>query len=105
MHFADENPGEAVGYFRKALQIVRQLRDLEMESLIIPNGLMCCVQLGLYDEALGLALRNLAITANPDTYKETEGWIEKLNRAISTGTNVEILVPDPQKVSTNSAGA
>lgn len=94
VYSADNNPEKAHKYFRRALRLLRQLRETKMESLIISNGVVCCVQLGKYDEALGLALRKMAISENVDEYREAEGWIEKLNTAINSGDDVKMEVPN-----------
>jgi len=76
-------PKRAWVHFKRALNIFRKEQDTTLEGLMLSNGVICAIQLGQFDEALGLALRKLAISVDPREKTEAEDWIDKVNQAIN----------------------
>jgi len=76
-------PKRALVHFRRSLTILRRLKETALESSILTNGIICCIQIGEHDQALGLALRKLAISTDPNEKTIAEDLIDKINSAIN----------------------
>ena len=55
---------------------------VDLEAAILSNGVLICLQLKRFDEAMGLALRKLAIMSDEDEKEEAKSWIDRVNKAI-----------------------
>ena len=79
----------ALEHFREAVKLLRAIHDRQRERLVIPNGVKCCVGLGNFDEAMGLALRALALASNEHERAEAHFLIQNLNAVVSGDMSVE----------------
>jgi len=98
---AMKEPHRALYFFKHSLKILRKLKETKLESYVLENGVMCCMQLSLYDEALGLALRKMALSeGDAAEQKKAASWIDKINRALNGEFDIEI----DTKVAVSSLG-
>ena len=87
-------PAKAMKHFHRALKLLRKLKEKRLEAFILSNGVVCSIQLGQYDEAMGYALRKLAISTDRGEKKEAEAWIDKVNQAINQEVSLVFQKPE-----------
>ncbi|CAK8994125.1 unnamed protein product [Durusdinium trenchii] len=77
-----DEPQHALVHFKRSLFLLRKIGDVDLEGVMLSNGIICCIQLERFDEAMGLAVRKMAIASDPKGKAEAEEWISKINTAV-----------------------
>jgi len=73
---------QALYLFNRALQVYRENLMKKEEHGILELGIKICMGMKLYDQALGLALRQVSLSEMLDDVHAAEKWVDMINTAI-----------------------